>query len=565
MKKRTIIAIIITIVVLFLTNKYWLVFRPMPVDFDISGNGECNIEVQLNKKDNDKFDKIKSENILFDLDKHKHAKFSAIKAKQPKRIRIIFSCQNKLTPITISNIQLRDGKLKLTDLSKFSTPDGKLIIKDNKIELYPADNVLTLNYGDTLKIRSAVKFNFEIFVIILVLTFLFSYKISNYIADFKTIKNKSRIDIIFLTIFFIFLFIPMLHINQDEYSTQENRALAKWKPFIQEGQINFNFGKDFNEWFNDRFNLRKNLLDVYTIIAINTNGKLTNGLVDKNGFIYWDLYLNHKNLKTIDKEDFQALIDFNRFCKKNNIELYTLVVPNKADIYPTSKNLLLNDNSIKKFSEKINYLNEKENMHIIHPLSELQKSSDKNYMFFKTEHHWTDDGAFVGYKALMKEISKKYNNINILDESSFDFSYNKLVRAEWYRTYDYGQFSWKFNLPQYYIKKYHQTDYRYFTHKNVDKLNITEIYNTKTFYYPLGANYRVVQFGTSQNENLTEFIPYTFKNVKHIRNNWGEYTGEKEFKIMKYFAKDILAYKPDIIIFCITYDNLAQMHNFDKE
>ena len=68
------------------------------------------------------------------------------------------------------------------------------------------------------KTKTSAHFEFEIFTIILVLSFLFFYKITDYIADFKTIREKSRIDIIFLTIFFVFLFIPMSHVNQDEKS-----------------------------------------------------------------------------------------------------------------------------------------------------------------------------------------------------------------------------------------------------------------------------------------------------------------------------------------------------------
>ena len=104
----------------------------------------------------------------------------------------------------------------------------------------------------------------KVVIIILILSYLFAYKVSNYVADFKTVKNKSRIEIIFLTIFFVFLFIPMSNINKDEISTQENRRLAQYKPFInQDGQINYDFGKNFNEWFNDRLYKRNKIISIY--------------------------------------------------------------------------------------------------------------------------------------------------------------------------------------------------------------------------------------------------------------------------------------------------------------
>lgn len=81
-------------------------------------------------------------------------------------------------------------------------------------------------------------------MIITVISFLVLWKIVNYISNFKTIKQASRLDIIFLTLFFIILFIPMSHISKKDISTQENRTLTKWRGLIKpNGEINFEFGK----------------------------------------------------------------------------------------------------------------------------------------------------------------------------------------------------------------------------------------------------------------------------------------------------------------------------------
>ncbi|MGN0192957.1 MAG: hypothetical protein ACI4CY_05490 [Candidatus Gastranaerophilaceae bacterium] len=247
-QKRTIITIIITIVTVIATNKVWLIFEPMPVDFDIKGKGQCSIEVQLNKKDNDKFDKIKTQNIILDLNKNTHASFNVKRSRYPKRIKLVISKLENSSPIEISNITLRNGKYKLNDLKQFTNSTGTIIIKNNSIVIQPNHGIINLEYKKTLNVRTTIKFDFKLFVIILVLTYLLAYKLSNYVADFKSVKEKSRIDILFLTIFFIFLFIPMSKVNKDEISLYENRTLAKWKPFItQDGAINYDFGKDFNE------------------------------------------------------------------------------------------------------------------------------------------------------------------------------------------------------------------------------------------------------------------------------------------------------------------------------
>ena len=77
-KKRTIISIIITIIVLCAVSKYWLIVKPFHIGFDIKGKGSCKIEVVINKKNNHDFDKTRSEDININLNENSHADFYII-------------------------------------------------------------------------------------------------------------------------------------------------------------------------------------------------------------------------------------------------------------------------------------------------------------------------------------------------------------------------------------------------------------------------------------------------------------------------------------------------------
>ena len=170
----------------------------------------------------------------------------------------------------------------------------------------------------------------------------------------------------------------------------------------------------------------------------------------------------------------------------------------------------------------------------------------------------------------MKVISNDYPNIKILNANDFDYFYDKNVRGDFFRNFNHGQDCERMGISKSVCKKYHQYDYTYYKYKDFDNLKTTVI-NTehhleKLYDYDKGANYKVVQLGTSQNENLTEFIPFTFKHVKRLRNNnvQGIKT-EDEFKIIKYYKDEILEYKPNMIIFCITYDNISELHKLFEE
>ena len=89
---------------------------------------------------------------------------------------------------------------------------------------------------------------------------------------------------------------------------------------------------------------------------------------------------------------------------------------------------------------------------------------------------------------------------------------------------------------------------------------------SKKYYFPYGADLKVIQIGTSMNENLTQFTPYTFKNLKYYRLNAIKGINvSEEYKIMKYYKRKIMEYQPDILIFCITPMNLEKSNQWFEE
>ena len=67
--------------------------------------------------------------------------------------------------------------------------------------------------------------------------------------------------------------------------------------------------------------------------------------------------------------------------------------------------------------------------------------------------------------------------------------------------------------------------------------------------------------GTSMQENLNGFLPYSFKNLKYYRLNSGKLSKKEQYKVIKYYKKDILDYNPQILILCLTMDNLDSINS----
>lgn len=256
--------------------------------------------------------------------------------------------------------------------------------------------------------------NFCGITILSILSFLFFYKINDYIANFKTLENNSRIDILFLLIFFIWLFIPMSHISNENNLKIEHRKSAEFKNFIIDDNINYEFGKNFNDWFNDRFFLRDDLVELFNKTSVSLLKENSRAYIDKD----W-IFTKNEPINKVTKEDMDSLIEFNKFCEQNGIKLYILIVPTKNDVYFSKKSHIIQNKGQQDFQYMLDgYKNE---LKIVYPYDKLIQHKKDDYMYFKTDHHWTDNGAYIGYSELMKIIKKDFNSVKVQTPDDYTF------------------------------------------------------------------------------------------------------------------------------------------------
>lgn len=271
------------------------------------------------------------------------------------------------------------------------------------------------------------------FLIIIICGYLIVLKITSYLADFKNIKQHSRIEIIFLTLFFIMLFIPMSNINKDKISEKENRTLATWKPFIINNQINYNFGKDFDDWFNDRFATKYILTDLNNLsLFLNRSWQTNKVIKGRDGWLFFKRcgsIRNFQNLDLFSKEELEEITQYiesiDNYCKKRNKKFYFVITPDKnkiyGEFYPYSIKKTNPDSKSRAF-QLIKYLEENTSIKVIYPYEALHKEKSKNKpLYFKTDTHWNELGAYVAYKEIMKVINSD-NKLKMATIGSISYS-----------------------------------------------------------------------------------------------------------------------------------------------
>lgn len=238
---------------------------------------------------------------------------------------------------------------------------------------------------------------------------------------------------------------------------------------------------------------------------------------------------------------------FNKFCHQHNIKCYIEVVPRKTDFGKDNSLEIIHEDNIDWTIPLVKFLKEKYNYDLIYPRAELLAANKKDAVYFKTDHHWSEWGAYIGFQSVMTRIQDDFKDIKIVTEDDFNIFYDNRVRAEWQREFWHGSSFNMLNIDDRFIVL--DQPYKYYAHKNEKELKVSvdeELFD-KTYSYEKGAPHRAILMGNSFAENFSSFWSYQFRDALKIRVN------NKKGDNMKLsrWKKQIIDYKPEILVIVI--------------
>jgi len=346
----------------------------------------------------------------------------------------------------------------------------------------------------------------------------------------------------------------MLHISDAEKSTQENRVLATKPSLFVDGKINQKYGVQFNSWFNDRFFGRDILVDMNTLLKYNLSHRLMMRGHCINKRTKWLGGCPHV-YKMFSKSELNKMVNslekLKIFTDKNNIKFYILIAPSQGSVY--GQNIMpnyKNKNEIERIYQAISYIKEHTNIDIVFPYNEIMDAAKDDYVFFRTDTHWTDVGAFIGYKKVLNDVKKDFKRIKILTEDDFDYIYSNMVKVQQTNGFHKGR---NYSLVGLHDNSFFNSDYKYFVHKKSYKLEVSreshprENYHITQLHFDDGK-YNLAIFGDSFTENLEPTMPYSFKNTLKIYTYVPSNDLLAKNLNFQRFEKQVLKNKTDAII-----------------
>ena len=235
--------------------------------------------------------------------------------------------------------------------------------------------------------------------------------LTGYLALSKLLLFKSMLNVPYANVAlvaFVSLTLLLPASNIDTKSTKsiiENRNLAVYKPITHNSVLNFNYGKNFENWFNDRFYLRSRLQKIRT----STYYKLNRVFMKNQNYRLNDWIWVLADFVKFDKNKLEKLVSDAISLKNhwNAKNLVLLVYPSKSEIYCeyTLQTRCVKSSHIlfKQIQQRLKNLNITDpNIKLFNISSYLEKHQNGNdLLFFLDEHHMTQYGNQIVIDGLI--------------------------------------------------------------------------------------------------------------------------------------------------------------------
>ncbi len=226
--------------------------------------------------------------------------------------------------------------------------------------------------------------------------------------DFKFFRVLS---VGFVVLLFVVMFLNIIT-PTSKTSVAENRELQQRPSMSLSRLLDGKFASEYTKFLSDQFINRDGLIKIKAKFDLMTGKKEINGV-----YIAKNDYLMEGFKRSDDNSTLSKLSEINKFTNNNTgLKVSMMLVPNKVEIY---SNLLPKSNPNDSQKEYVNFVkkNLDSKIKVVELFDVFEKNKNNIDLYFKTDHHWTTDGAYLAYVEYCKALNLEPINENMLERN----------------------------------------------------------------------------------------------------------------------------------------------------
>jgi len=205
-----------------------------------------------------------------------------------------------------------------------------------------------------------------------------------------------------------------------------NRVLAEMPQF--EIDTITSFPVAFESYFNDHFGFRGALVKWNSTVRVKYLKTSTSPsvILGKNQWLFYrpgvDDYRGLTSLTKNQLDDTSYSIQNKRdWLRERGIYYLVVIVPNKETIYPEYlPEAATRVHQQTKLEQFLGYLQANWDMEVLDVRDSLLRAKAQHPVYYRTDTHWNDYGAFVSYCEIMEELSARFPSLQPPSISEYD-------------------------------------------------------------------------------------------------------------------------------------------------
>ena len=228
----------------------------------------------------------------------------------------------------------------------------------------------------------------------------------------KVKRNNRALNILTSLMFIGFISIVIIFniLKVDEtFSEEENRTLATMPKFTIKSFLSGDFTKEYTNYVEDNFAGKKGF------VSIKSNLEKLEGKDESNSiFIGKDGQLFEKFIEASQEETDAKIAAINSFYERySNLNMSFILTPTATKVLEEKlPKYAPNDDELDYINKVFSGLND--NIITINPYEALNQNKD-DYLFYKTDHHWTSKGAYIAYTVMCEKLGLTPKSIDDFD------------------------------------------------------------------------------------------------------------------------------------------------------
>lgn len=208
---------------------------------------------------------------------------------------------------------------------------------------------------------------------------------------------RNKLIVIVFIIYILVFSLGSVIAKDRHFSMMENRNLAQFPKANVESVLKGDFSESFENYMSDQLVFK----DFLVRLKVGENRILNQSSVNGVFFAKDNMLIqDYKNAYNQLSKNVGYVSEF--VCQNQDFSVSWLIIPNACYIY---EDKLPAYASCYDQKEVLAYIlgNADESINVIDCSNELMEEKN-DYIFYKTDHHWTINGAYIGYKKLCDSL-----------------------------------------------------------------------------------------------------------------------------------------------------------------